>query len=420
MRITEIRAENFKRLKAVHVELTDGVIQVTGANGQGKSSFLDLIPFLIGGKDASPQKPLRNGAKDGFAECTLSNGVTIRATINKTGRGTLTVTAEDGSKIGSPQALLDAIWNDRTFDPVAFKNMKPKEQMELLKDLLGIDFTALDTEREESYKQRTVVGRDMKAKQAVLENTPIVNAPNEEVSVTELSKALQEANEANATFDGVKVKTEAFGTRLAVCVAEIDELQARLAVLQQEKDELEANVKKGKAWLAKHEPHLVDTAGLIEQINSAEETNKKVRAKQERSKLKKEVDAIEQEYKNLDARIAEIDEEKRKIVAEADMPLPGMAFSDEGITIDDVPLAQISAADQLKLSVKMGFLMNPELKVLLIRDGSLLDSKSLALITQLAAEEDEKAQVIIERVDESGKIGIVFEDGEIIANNEAA
>ena len=51
---------------------------------------------------------------------------------------------------------------------------------------------------------------------------------------------------------------------------------------------------------------------------------------------------------------------------------------------------------------------NPELRVLLIKDGSLLDADNLALIAAMAETDD--YQVWIERV-ETGEGGVVMEDG---------
>ncbi len=50
--------------------------------------------------------------------------------------------------------------------------------------------------------------------------------------------------------------------------------------------------------------------------------------------------------------------------------------------------------------------------------GSLLDDDNLAILAQMAAERD--YQIWIERVDKTGKIGIVMEEGEVVADNQEA
>jgi hypothetical protein len=60
----------------------------------------------------------------------------------------------------------------------------------------------------------------------------------------------------------------------------------------------------------------------------------------------------------------------------------------------------------------MALAMNPDLRVILIRDGSLLDAENLAVIEEMAAERD--AQIWIERVSDDRSVGIVIEDGALV------
>ena len=60
----------------------------------------------------------------------------------------------------------------------------------------------------------------------------------------------------------------------------------------------------------------------------------------------------------------------------------------------------------------MGLAMNPKLRVLLIRNGNDLDADNLELVREMAAEAD--AQVWIERLDATGDVAVVIEDGEVV------
>jgi hypothetical protein len=55
--------------------------------------------------------------------------------------------------------------------------------------------------------------------------------------------------------------------------------------------------------------------------------------------------------------------------------------------------------------------LNPVLRVIRITDGSLLDSETMAEINKMVSEGE--YQLWIERVEDSGKVGIVIEDGSI-------
>jgi len=93
------------------------------------------------------------------------------------------------------------------------------------------------------------------------------------------------------------------------------------------------------------------------------------------------------------------------------MPIDGLSFDDEGVLFNAIPFSQLSSAEQLKVSISMAMSMNPKLRLIRIMDGSLLDSENMEIIKSMANDND--FQIWIEKVDESGKIGIYIEDGEI-------
>ena len=72
---------------------------------------------------------------------------------------------------------------------------------------------------------------------------------------------------------------------------------------------------------------------------------------------------------------------------------------------------QIVTVEQLRTSIAIAMALNPKLRVIRVRDGSLLDEESLKLIADMADKED--YQVWCERVDSSGKIGFVLENGHL-------
>ena len=115
------------------------------------------------------------------------------------------------------------------------------------------------------------------------------------------------------------------------------------------------------------------------------------------------------------ATIAALDKSKLDAIKGAKFPVDGLGFDDNGVTYNGVPFSQAGSAVRLRTSVAMAMAMNPELRVIMIRDGSLLDSKNMAIIEEMAKEHD--FDIWIEKVNESGKIGIVIEDGSVVAVN---
>ena len=99
------------------------------------------------------------------------------------------------------------------------------------------------------------------------------------------------------------------------------------------------------------------------------------------------------------------------------MPVDGLGMADGAVTLNAIPLVQASDAEKLDVSCAIAMRQNARLRVLRIRDGSLLDEESKARIAAKAAEH--QYQVWMECVDSSGKVGIVIEAGEV-ANAEPA
>jgi len=148
-----------------------------------------------------------------------------------------------------------------------------------------------------------------------------------------------------------------------------------------------------------------------QRLRSADDTNKMARENEEYSQKAARLDRWEAETRKLSDEIARIDDAKREALAEADFPIDGLGFCEDGVTLAGVPLEQASQAELLRVSVAMGLALNPTLRVLLIRDGSLLDDDSMRLIAEMAAKAD--AQVWLERVGEGDKSAIIIEDGQI-------
>ncbi len=92
------------------------------------------------------------------------------------------------------------------------------------------------------------------------------------------------------------------------------------------------------------------------------------------------------------------------------MPVPGLGFSETEVTLNGIPLSQSSSAEQLRVGLAIAIAANPNMKVMLIRDGSLLDEDSLRLVEESAKAAG--AQVWIERVSSTG-CTVVIEDGQV-------
>ena len=120
---------------------------------------------------------------------------------------------------------------------------------------------------------------------------------------------------------------------------------------------------------------------------------------------------LRKQSKSLNDEMAKIERSKSKALTKAKFPVKGLAIDDDGVTFEGIPFIQCSAAQRIRISVAIGLAMNPKLRILLIREGSLLDEKNLAMIADMAEKAD--AQVWLERVSKGNECQVIIENGEV-------
>lgn len=396
MIITNLIATNVKRLKAINITPDGSMVVVGGQNEQGKSSTLDSIMYAIGGGRTICETPVRTGEDE--AEIVIELGdLVVTKTIKSTGHQYLTIT-DKGKKVSSPQALLDSLTGTLSFDPLEFAGMKPKDQLNVLKNLVGIDLDTLDSKRTTLFDERTVVGRIRDQYEASLATMPVPTSTNtDKINVKDI---LTEIENANAFNNNVDIMTR----RKAALVADNVRITEEIARLTELKNKNDIEINSFSDIETK-----IDITDLNTKLTNAMDFNNSIDRDKQYNDIAALAAAKREEYSKLTASIKEIDQEKETLLASAKFPIDDLSFGDNGVLYKGTPFSQASSAARLRTSVAIGLAMNPELKVLLIRDGSLLDEENLAMVAQMA--EEAGAQVWIERVGKGDEVSVVIEDG---------
>lgn len=419
-KIVKLQAENVKRLRAVTIEPKGSVVRISGNNGAGKSSVLDSIAYVLGGEKLCPQEPIRQGEERARAVVQLDNGWTIER--RWTPRGTyLEARTAEGATFKKPQALLDDLVGKLSFDPLAFMREEGKKQAETLRKLAGVDLVAFDKKRQQHYDARTLVNRQadqIKARIAALEVDE--GAPDEPLSGADLlveqdrRRQLEAANnrkreDLRRVYQDYQRAQEG-ARRQSQRVEELErQLKLEREALAGMEADLEARRGAGKALQLEVEALVApDLEEIPEQLRQLDEVNERVRRKQQRKTLRVELERLEGDARGFTTAIEEVDHQKAEALAAAKFPVEGLAFTADGVTLNGVPFEQASQAEQLRVSMAMAVAMSPKLPIALIRDASLLDERSMALVAELA--EKAGAQVWLEVVGKDGA-GIVIEDG---------
>lgn len=412
-KIVRFEAQNMMRLRAVEITPEGGLVVVGGRNSQGKSSVLNSIAMALGGEREVPAEPVRRGQDDGQVVLELDD-ITVSRRFTAGRMSKLEVKAKEGYKLGTPQKILDSLMGGLkklrlTFDPLEFVRAEPRKQLEVLKQIVTVDLAGLDARRQEFFVERAETNREVKRLQGAMGTVPIHDVPTEEVSVAELVRERNLLVEENHDSQVARMRADDRQLNLDAKANEL--IQARKAVsrLEEEVALAEKAAIKAAKVVGGLEDH--DLGALDERIDAAEEVNRMVRENAEHARLGAEREKREKESRKLTAKIEAIDEERARKLAEAPFPVDGLGFGEGGITFDDLPFEQASQAEQLRVAVAVGLATNSGLRVLLIRDGSLLDDENLALLARMA--KDAEAQLWVERVGEGEECTVVIEDGQV-------
>lgn len=432
MKIINLKAENIKKLVAVEITPTGEIVTIAGRNGQGKTSVLDSIWWALAGTSGIQAQPIRSGQKKARIRLDLGE-IVVERKFTDAG-STLTVTNAEGAKFPSPQTMLDALLGELSFDPLAFSRMDAKKQFNELRRVakLEIDVEALDAASKVDFDNRTNVNRDAKARRAQLDGIVLPTVPSGEVAdEAALLQQMQDAAATNSSIETRKarrVATQQDAVRLrdnaAADLHRASEKRKAAALLVQQAGEEEAAAQRAsddakaledRVAAAPALPDPVDVASLREQITATRGHASAVAA---RDQAKERRAAIEADATDMETRSAQLTEaidrrakEKAGAIAAAQMPVPGLGFGDGSVTFNGLPFEQCSTAEQLRVSLGIAMAANPKVRVIRIQDGSLLDEESLRAVADMAKTGD--YQVWIEKVETSGKVGIVIEDGHV-------
>lgn len=470
MKIIALQAENVKRISAVEIRPNGNLVEITGKNGAGKTSILDAIWWALAGASHIQSAPIRKGANEARIRLDLGE-IRVTRTFRRGAKAgdkdatSIVVESADGARFPSPQRMLDALIGALSFDPLAFARDEPKAQFDLLKAFVpGVDFAAIERAQRGDFERRTDVNREAKQKRdAAAQIVLPADAPTERRDEAALVAELERAGQHNADLEKRKANRQAASEKIERLTAErqaladgqparlaaiekrraetVDDLERQIEALRQrivginaaaDDDvtnlhdqiaderralETEAHELQKKLDAAPPLPELIDTAALREQITSARDHNELVAKRQERDRLTKQAEDLEAQSQTLTDAMKARQADKLAKIAAAKLPIDGIEFGDNIILMNGVPFDQASDAEQLRASVAIAAALNPKLRVIRVRDGSLLDDASMALVADMAANMD--MQVWVETV-QSGRPGaVVIEDGMVKASVDA-
>lgn len=415
MKIIELQVSNFARLRAITIRPDGAMVPITGANSSGKTSTLKAIWTALKGRAVAPPRPIHEGAEEAIIRLDLGE-IKITRKFSRDDHGEVTtdmvVTDKSGGRIKkSPQAMIDAMLADLSFDPLAFSKMKPDDQYAKLKSLVpGVDFDGLAADRQKAFDNRTISNRDAKEESTIAARIELPVGPMPDaVDVAAVIKELNSANDLNNNRVRQIANVQAQKDRLAAMDANYASLMAAMAKLEKERGLLAGDIPEIEANI----PAEVNTKLLQDKISSAQRIEAVRSLFRSRTDHEAKAAAAAERSAELTREIAAIDTQATDAIAAAKLP-GGLTLDAEKKTVmlDGLPLQSAGTAERIIASAKVAMALSPDLRVMLIDEGSELDRAHMAALSALAEERD--YQVWIARVEE-GESGAGFriEDGSV-------
>jgi energy-coupling factor transporter ATP-binding protein EcfA2 len=473
MKIVSLTAENVKRLTAVEITPTGNMVTISGKNGAGKSSILDAIFWALAGAASHQSEPIRKGATEARIRLDLGEIIVKRtfkrkeSTDAETGEVTddgittsIVVETAEGARFPSPQKILDDLFGHLTFDPLEFSRMKPSDQVNELRRIanLGDEIDSLDLENSGDYVNRTDINRLAKASRASAASVIVPDGlPSERIDVAALIDQLQWAGSCNADIETHKANRASAAEKIAAerarakeimdalpetlnvikrnahddhqevtrkieaLTKELRDIETALTVdiqtaeteTKAKSDEVKrvADELESKLNAAQPLPEAIDIDALRDRIADAEVINHGIDAAAQKATHEAKANEYEMTAKGLTAAMDARSAKKLALIQAAKMPVDGLGLGDGCVLFNGLPFDQASSAEQLRVSVAIAMAANPKLRVLRVKDGSLLDEDSIALLGQMIDQSD--FQLWLEKVGDGGPTSFVIEDGQL-------
>lgn len=407
VKISSLEIENVKRVKAVALEPSEnGLTVIGGRNGQGKTSILDAIAWALGGDKYRPSGAQREGSMlPPMLHVELSNGLIAE----RRGKNSeLKVIDPSGNRAG--QTLLNQFVEQFALDLPRFMQSSAKEKADTLLRVIGVGEQLYEMEAKEQqlYNQRHAIGQiaDQKKKFAA-EMTAYPDAPKEPVSASELIKQQQDILARNGENQRKRQRLEQMQSDVHRLEQQIADLYARARELEEKRDMLYGDISSAQMTAAE----LADesTAEIERSIAEIEQINARVRANLDREKAEDEARQYAERYDGYTAQIEEIRQQRRALLDNAALPLPGLSVESGELVYNGARWDCMSGADQLRVAAAIVRKLNPECGFVLMDRLEQMDADTLREFGVWL--EAEGLQAICTRVSTGDECSIIIEDG---------
>lgn len=445
MKTTKIKIRNLFGI--TETELDGRSVELTGSNGVGKTSVIDALRYALT-NNSDRNIIVKQGETEGEILIETDTGLSINRK-KRTEKSDYKSVKENGREIMGPENFLKQLFTPLQLDPVAFTLMDEKSKNRAILDLIEFDWdlnfinekfgevptwvnyeqnilevlSDMQSENGEWFKERQNVNRDIRNKQAFIEDIAKDIPENyqadkwESYDLGAAYKKLEQMKEVNSRIERAKLFRSSYDNKLRKLEADkMIEVTSAEKAIAAEREALLADNERMKAQIKANEDKLTGLSGTLEDKKALAETRfESAKTKLDAdmsvadeymdkrpvdcSELQEEVSVAEDmrrhlnEYmrmKDMQNELEELkkssDEYTRKI--ELARTLPGIILETakipiEGFTVENgiplingLPVANLSEGEQLSLCVDVAISKPNGLQIILIDGTEKLSSEN--------------------------------------------
>lgn len=445
MKTTRIKIRNLFGI--TETELDGRSVELTGGNGVGKTSVIDALRYALTNK-SDRNIIVRQGEKEGEILIETDTGLSIDRK-KRTEQSDYKSVKENGREIMGPENFLRQLFTPLQLDPVAFTLMDEKSKNRAILDLIEFDWdlnyirekfgevpawvnyeqnilevlSDMQSENGEWFKERQNVNRDIRNKQAFIEDIAKDIPENyqadkwESYDLGAAYKKLEQMKEANSRIERAKLFRSSYDSKLRKLEADkMIEVTSAEKAIAAERETLLSDIERMKALIQSNEEKLKGLSAILDDKKAlAESRFNEAKTKLDAdmsvadeymdkqpvdcSELQSEVSIAEDmkrhlnEYQRMKAMQTELEQLKAKsdeytrkielartlpgtILETAKLPIEGLTVEDGIPLIHGLPVANLSEGEQLSLCVDVAISKPNGLQIILIDGTEKLSSEN--------------------------------------------
>lgn len=445
MYIKRLELSNFQVIEKFDREFDGNVYFVTGDNELGKSTLLKAIGIMLTGER---DEVLRNGTDKGFAKMIVGDDgeefdVELKFT-EKNPRGTLTIKQKSSGMQTDNVTMLQKIFGYQDFDAVEFARWSEtaegrRKQIAVVKSLLPADtikeIEEIDSKVSDLKSERTGVNRDVKTYGTLADNAKrlcpndlenyakpidiadLMERQKQNAQLIEKAKSVrqskeQRAKELSAISSRIEDAREIYNNTLQDIDTGVEDakrayeqaiesakvlrenaqknLDSRLEDIEADRQDLQRRLDNCNNWLAEYDKNNPENDDTEKLLNEAKVHNDRFNAIQQYQEKKKQYDEVKAKADRMDSELEELQAKRNTIINHAELPVEGLSFTEDGLTLNGIPFADghVSDSQKMELACKLIIAANPNIRIFRIARGESLGAKRLQAIIDIAKKND--------------------------------